>query len=86
MRRAIAIALWCAISLSSHAKTPAQIADAALARAPIIDGHNDTPEQLRGLFGSDFSKFDLNSLPPEIIAKTHTSIPATFPMLCSNGW
>lgn len=45
-----------------------------LARTPVIDGHNDTPEQLRTLYGNDFTKFDLNALPPEAIAKTHTSL------------
>ncbi len=55
--------------------TPEETARAALAAMPIIDGHNDTPEQIREIFKNDFSKFDLNTLPPEVIAKTHTSIP-----------
>lgn len=57
------------------AASPEATARAALAAMPVIDGHNDTPEQLRELFKNDFSKFDLNQLPPEIVAKTHTSIP-----------
>jgi membrane dipeptidase len=50
-------------------------ANMILAKTPIIDGHNDTPEQIRDLFKNDFSRFDLNTLPPEILAKTHTDIP-----------
>ena len=57
------------------AATPEETARAALTAMPIIDGHNDTPEQIREIFKNDFSKFDLNTLPPEIVAKTHTSIP-----------
>lgn len=68
--------LLCLLAASpSSAATPEQTARAALTAMPIIDGHNDTPEQIRELFKNDFSKFDLNSLPLEIIAKTHTSIP-----------
>ena len=55
--------------------TPEDAAATILSRHPLIDGHNDTPEQLRDLFGNDFSKFDLNALPPEVVAKTHTDIP-----------
>ena len=55
--------------------TPEDAATVILSRHPVIDGHNDTPEQLRELFGNDFSKFDLNNLPPDIVAKTHTDIP-----------
>ena len=45
-----------------------------LAKTPIIDGHNDTPHQIAELFSRDFSKFDLNKLPPDVLAKTHTDI------------
>lgn len=75
MRAAIALAMLFALPNAAQAKTPEQIAEAALARAPVIDGHNDTPEQIRSLFANDFGKFDLNDLPPTVIAKTHTSIP-----------
>lgn len=62
-------------ALAAPVASPDQIAERVLSRAPIIDGHNDTAEQLRDLFGNDFSKFDLKSLPPETLAKTHTDIP-----------
>jgi membrane dipeptidase len=64
-----------AMATSATAATPEETAKALLAKTPIIDGHNDTPEQLRELFGNDFSKFDLMVLLPEILAKTHTDIP-----------
>ncbi len=46
------------------AQTPEQIAEKALASSPVIDGHNDAPEQIAERFGSDFSQFDFrNTLP-----------------------
>ncbi len=59
----------------AQAATPEQTAREVLAKTPIIDGHNDTPHQIAELFNRDFSKFDLNGLPPEVLAKTHTDIP-----------
>jgi membrane dipeptidase len=51
------------------------LAQAVLAKTPVIDSHNDTPEQLRTLFKNDFTKFDLRALPAEVLAKTQTDIP-----------
>lgn len=79
--RGILGTICCLVLLASAASaqkvqtTPEQAAEIILSKTPIIDGHNDTPEQLRELFGNDFSKFDLNALQPEIVAKTHTDIP-----------
>jgi membrane dipeptidase len=42
----------------ASAATPEDIARAALARSPVIDGHNDVPEQVRERFGNNLSKFD----------------------------
>ena len=72
-----ASAILCALALAAPAiaATPEEIAREVLAKTPIIDGHNDTPHQIAELFGRDFSKFDLNGLPPEVLAKTHTDIP-----------
>lgn len=61
----------------AHAATPEETAREVLAKAPIIDGHNDTPHQIAEIFARDFSKFDLKRLPPEILAKTHTDIPTS---------
>jgi membrane dipeptidase len=70
----MAVLLMAAAPVTAAEKSPEAIADAVLARTPILDGHNDTPEQLRALFANDFSKFDLKKLPPEVLAKTHTDI------------
>jgi membrane dipeptidase len=59
------------------AATPEETAREVLVKTPIIDGHNDTPHQIAELFNRDFSKFDLNGLPPEVLAKTHTDIPTS---------
>ncbi len=60
----------------AQSATPEETAREVLAKTPIIDGHNDTPHQIAELFARDFSKFDLNTLSPDILAKTHTDIPA----------
>ena len=58
------------------AATPEETAREVLAKSPIIDGHNDTPHQIAEVFDRDFSKFDLNALPADVLAKTHTDIRA----------
>ena len=40
------------------ARTPEQVAAAALEAAPVFDGHNDVPIQLRGRFGNVIGGFD----------------------------
>jgi membrane dipeptidase len=71
---------YAALALSLLTCTPAladpalDTANAVLAAAPVIDGHNDTPNQIRDLFGNDFSKFDFSRLSPDQIAKTHTDL------------
>ncbi|MCB2056830.1 MAG: membrane dipeptidase, partial [Novosphingobium sp.] len=46
-----ATALSLALAVGAQAKpgpaTPEQVAEAALRAAPVFDGHNDVPEQLR---------------------------------------
>lgn len=42
-----AIAGLTLVAVSAQAKTPEQVAEAALRAAPVWDGHNDVPEQLR---------------------------------------
>lgn len=63
-------------TLPAWAATPEETARAVLAKTPIIDGHNDTPHQIAELFDRDFSKFDLNILPADVLAKTHTDVRA----------
>lgn len=60
-----------------QAATPEETARAALARSPVIDGHNDVPEQLRARFGNDFSKFDFHDMSPTASqkgGKMHTDL------------
>lgn len=40
------------------AQTPEQVAEAALKRSPVWDGHNDAPIQLRGRYGNVIGEFD----------------------------
>jgi membrane dipeptidase len=68
------LALLAAMAMPVVAATPEETAREVLAKSPIIDGHNDTPHQIAELFDRDFSKFDLASLPADVLAKTHTDI------------
>ncbi|WP_137679894.1 dipeptidase [Aurantiacibacter suaedae] len=47
-----------ALSLPAAAQTPEETAMAALEEAPVWDGHNDVPGQLRGRFGNVIGDFD----------------------------
>ncbi len=73
--RAFILCIFAFMAAPVLGASPQETAQAVLAKTPVIDGHNDTPEQLRELLSNDFSKFDLNALPPEIVEKTHTDIP-----------
>ena len=62
------------------AETPEQIAAAALDTAPVWDGHNDVPEQLRDRYRNvihDFDFMDSTDVPPSNWASPamHTDIP-----------
>ena len=59
---ALVIAALAAPSVS--AQTPEQVAQTVLAKNPVIDGHNDSPEQIAERFDSDFSKFDFRNTIP----------------------
>ncbi len=63
MRSALPIIPALALALSVPAlaaapRTPEQVAAAALAAAPVFDGHNDVPEQLRDRRGNVLAGFD----------------------------
>ena len=60
MRRFIQLAgaAFLALASSVQAQTPEQLADAALRAAPVWDGHNDVPEQLRDRRNSMIADFD----------------------------
>lgn len=72
--RVSVLAVLGVVAIPAVAATPEETAREVLAKSPIIDGHNDTPHQIAELFDRDFSKFDLNALPADVLAKTHTDI------------
>jgi membrane dipeptidase len=52
------VALFALAAVPASARTPEQVAEAALKAAPVFDGHNDVPIQLRGRFGNVIGDFD----------------------------
>ena len=65
------------IAAPAPSATPEETARAALARSPVVDGHNDVPEQLRERFANDFSKFDFHDMSPTASqkgGKMHTDL------------
>ena len=54
----LAAALLIATSTAISAQTPEEVAAAALEAAPVFDGHNDVPIQLRARFGNVINEFD----------------------------
>ncbi|WP_375291572.1 dipeptidase [Qipengyuania sp.] len=57
----IAAALFgLAAAPASAQRTPQQVAEAALKAAPVFDGHNDVPEQLRDRYRNVIAEFDFN--------------------------
>lgn len=55
-----AAAMLVAVSTPVAAQTPEETAAAALDAAPVFDGHNDVPIQLRGRFGNQINDFDFH--------------------------
>jgi len=59
------------------AQSPEQVAQAVLAENPVIDGHNDAPEQIADRFDGDFTQFDFRNTIPTMGTGTkpmHTDI------------
>ena len=54
----LAACLAASVSIPAQARTPEQLAEDALKEAPVWDGHNDVPIQLRGRFGNVIGEFD----------------------------
>ncbi len=67
----LALTLSCSSPPSARPADPESKALALLARAPLIDGHNDLPWALKELVDGDLSKVDLATAQPEL----HTDIP-----------
>ena len=62
--RSLAIAAALIAASSAQAQSPEKVAQEALAKNPVIDGHNDAPEQIAERFAGDLSQFDFrNTLP-----------------------
>jgi membrane dipeptidase len=54
----LALVLVLAAPATAAERTPEQVAEAALRAAPVWDGHNDVPEQLRERTGNLLNQFD----------------------------
>ena len=76
---ALAIALTLAGIAPAAAQSPEQVAEAALRAAPVFDGHNDVPEQLRDRYRNVIAAFDFadTTQVPESYGTTrmHTDLP-----------
>ena len=75
MKIIIAAALAASAAAPALADPALDAANAVLAKAPIIDGHNDVPNQIRDLYGNDFAKFDFHNIAPADLPKIQTDIP-----------
>ena len=58
LKYAVSLAVLALATVPLAAKTPEEVAAAALKAAPVFDGHNDVPIQLRGRFGNVIGEFD----------------------------
>ncbi|WP_379545716.1 dipeptidase [Qipengyuania sp. DSG2-2] len=58
MRLIPALLATAMIAAPAMAQSPEEVAEAALEAAPVWDGHNDVPIQLRGRFGNQINDFD----------------------------
>ncbi|MBD3729533.1 MAG: dipeptidase [Sphingomonadales bacterium] len=58
MKTLLPLAALLLLTAPVQAKTPEDIAAAALDHAPVFDGHNDVPIQLRGRWGNVIGDFD----------------------------
>jgi len=60
MKKTACLAFALAVASPVAAQNPEAVAEAALKAAPVWDGHNDVPEQLRGRRGDVLDGFDFN--------------------------
>ncbi|AKH44070.1 membrane dipeptidase [Altererythrobacter atlanticus] len=80
MRTAVFGIAALALSTPLAAQSPEQVAAAALEAAPVWDGHNDVPGQLRDRYGNVIADFDFNDgtdVPPSDWGSPslHTDLP-----------
>tara|TARA_R110000824_G_scaffold83381_1_gene208819 strand:+ start:75 stop:1316 length:1242 start_codon:yes stop_codon:yes gene_type:complete len=62
--RSLTLVLASAGLSTASAQSPDQMAQDVLARSPVIDGHNDVPEQIAARFDRDLSQFDFRDTLP----------------------
>ncbi|MCB2089047.1 MAG: dipeptidase [Sphingomonadaceae bacterium] len=60
MHRTLSLAALALIATPLAAETPEDVAEAALEAAPVWDGHNDVPIQLRGRWGNVIGDLDFH--------------------------
>ncbi len=60
MKKLAGLCLLATIATPLSAQTPEEVAAAALAEAPVWDGHNDVPIQIRGRYGNVLEEFDFH--------------------------
>jgi membrane dipeptidase len=58
MRKSLIAFAALALATPAAAQSPERIAEAALRAAPVWDGHNDVPDQLRDRYGNVIADFD----------------------------
>jgi membrane dipeptidase len=80
MKRLIPLAALVLLAPPAMAETPERVAAAALDAAPVWDGHNDVPEQLRDRYKNVIADFDFRDgrdVPPSNWASPamHTDLP-----------
>lgn len=81
MRLAIltALALTCAAPAfaQSYAPTQRELSriDRILSRTPLVDGHNDLPDQVKDNFAGDLTRLDLTANTSQLTPPLHTDIP-----------
>lgn len=74
-----ALALACATPAfaQSRAPTPSELSriNRILSRTPLIDGHNDLPDQVKDNFAGDITRLDLAADTGQLTTPLHTDIP-----------
>ncbi len=81
MRLAVLSALAFAYATPAWAQTAAPTprelnqVERIFARTPLIDGHNDFPDQVKDNFGGDITRVDLNADTRQLTPPLHTDIP-----------
>ena len=73
----LALAASSSLAVPALATTPEEVAAAALKAAPVFDGHNDVPEQLRNRRKNVLAGFDFNDTTHELGEDKWSDKPST---------